>query len=80
MFDDLLSMIEHKVQKKSTWFREPISARIKLEITLRYLASGDSLTSLQYRYRVPKNTISVFLPEVLSAIYEVLRPFIKARI
>ncbi|KAJ8928711.1 hypothetical protein NQ314_018721 [Rhamnusium bicolor] len=77
--DELLSIVGPKIQKQSTWFRQPISARTKLEITLRYLASGDSLTSLQYLYRVPKNTISIFLPKVLTAIYDVLQSFIMVR-
>jgi hypothetical protein len=46
-FEELLVMVGPKIQKESTWFREAISARMKLEITLRYLASGDSLSSLR---------------------------------
>jgi hypothetical protein len=48
--------------------RECISAHVKLQITLRYLAAGDSFGSLEALYRVPR-TISKFLPEVLNAIY-----------
>jgi hypothetical protein len=76
-FEDLLVMIGPKIQKESIWFREAISARMKLEIALRYLARGDTLLSLQYLYRVPNNTISCFLPEVLLAIYKALQSFIK---
>lgn len=50
--------------------REGIRAETKLHVTLEYLATGDSITSLQYLYRVPKGTISLFLPEVLDAIYK----------
>lgn len=59
--------------------REALSSRIKLEIVLRYMATGDSFKSLEYIYRVPKCTISSFLVEVLEAVYEVLEEFIKVR-
>lgn len=48
-----------------------------LEITLRYLAIGDSFRYLALLFRVSHNSISVFLPQVLGAIFEVLQPFIK---
>lgn len=54
-----------------------IPVAIKLEVTLRYLATGDSFKSLEYLFRVPESTISMFLPEVLSAISRVLQPFIE---
>ena len=57
--------------------RNAIPANVKLQVVLRYVASGDTLTSLQYLYRVPKNTISSFLPEVLDAIYCGLKEFIQ---
>ena len=78
-FEELLQMVGPEIQKRETVFRTPIPARTKLELTLRYLASGDSITSLQYALRIPKNTIYTFLPEVHSAIYEVLRPYMKVR-
>lgn len=39
-------------------------------ITLRFLATGNSYKSLEYSFRVAHNTISKFIPEVCSAIYE----------
>lgn len=57
--------------------RDLLPARLKLQITLRYLASGDSFASLQYLYRVPKCTISTFLPEVCGSTYSVLKNYIK---
>ncbi|KAK4884851.1 hypothetical protein RN001_001122 [Aquatica leii] len=53
--------------------KQALPAKVKLEITLRYLATGDSLASLQYLFRVPKCTISHFLPVVLNAIYMALK-------
>lgn len=56
---------------------EAIPAKIKLEITLGYLATGDSFKSLEFLFRVPKSSISKFIEEVLDAISYVLNEFIK---
>ena len=76
-FDCLLQMVHDMIQRKDTKLRRSITAQTKLEITLRYLASGDSLRSLEYLFRVPQCTISQFLPEVLSVVARVLQPFIE---
>lgn len=54
--------------------RYAISARHRLAITLRFLASGDSFRSLEFLSRVSRKTISKFMPEVLKSIYESLQP------
>ncbi|XP_030747047.1 protein ALP1-like [Sitophilus oryzae] len=76
MFNTLLNKVCSKIEKNYTVMREPISAKLKLQIACRYLATGDSLGSLQYLYRVPKCTISQFLPYVFDAIYEVLKEYV----
>ncbi|VVC38715.1 Harbinger transposase-derived nuclease domain,Endonuclease/exonuclease/phosphatase [Cinara cedri] len=76
-FEDLLKMVNGILKKEDTVTRMAIPVISKLEVTLRYLATGDSFKSLQYLFRVPESTISIFLPEVLSAISFVLRPFIE---
>ncbi|KAF0719685.1 protein ANTAGONIST OF LIKE HETEROCHROMATIN PROTEIN 1-like [Aphis craccivora] len=77
-FDELLQMISPAITKINTPMRNAIPSNTKLEITLRYFASGDSLMTLEYLFRVPHNTISKFLPEVLKAIYNALSTFIKS--
>ncbi|KAF9417933.1 hypothetical protein HW555_005078, partial [Spodoptera exigua] len=72
-FDNVYSLINAKKSKKDTNFREAISARERLLVTLRFLASGDSYTSLQYLFRILKQRISVIVPEVCDAIIEVKR-------
>jgi hypothetical protein len=52
-FDELLVMIELFIRKKDTAMRMAIPTRTKLEITLRYVASGDSFRTLHHLYRVP---------------------------
>ena len=41
--------------------RPPISAKEKLEITLRYLATGESLNCLKYQFRVHETTVGEFI-------------------
>jgi len=50
--------------------RPPLSSGIKLAITLRFLATGNSYRSLAFDFRVAHNTISLFVPEVCRAITE----------
>lgn len=51
------------IKKEDAQMRMAIRSKIKLK---RYLATGDSLKSLQYVFRVAECTISVFLPDVLT--------------
>jgi len=60
-FNILLKKLETRIQKQDTFFREAIPAKTKPEITLRFLATGESYSSLQYFFRVPKCTISLFV-------------------
>ncbi|CAF4946281.1 unnamed protein product [Pieris macdunnoughi] len=76
-FDNVYSLINAKISKKDTNFREAISARERLLVTLRFLATGDSYTSLQYLFRISKQWISVIVPEVCDAIIEVLKDYVK---
>ncbi|KAL4126719.1 hypothetical protein QTP88_010928 [Uroleucon formosanum] len=71
-FSYLLSKVEKNIQKQNTFLREALSAKIKLEITLRFLATGE----LQYFFRVPKCSISKFVPTVCEEIYRALEEYI----
>lgn len=76
-FNELLSKVHDCIKKQDTMMRQAISPKLKLQVTLRYLATGDSFSTLASVYRVPKNTISMFLGEVCRAIYDALQDFIK---
>jgi hypothetical protein len=54
-----------------------IPARLKLEVILRFLASGDYFSSLALLFRIPACTISRFLPETLQSIINALDSFVK---
>ena len=60
--------IEGRIEKKDTWYRKSLPPGLKLSITLRQLAFGDSYPILSYNFRVPPNTISLIVNEVCDAI------------
>ncbi|XP_046666546.1 uncharacterized protein LOC124358292 [Homalodisca vitripennis] len=76
-FAIILGRIEGKIAKTDTNFRECVPASVRLAITLRFLASGDSYGSLMYLFRVSKPTISLLVPEVCRAIVEALQEYVK---
>lgn len=78
-FEFLLNLIGPKIFTKDTKFRKAITVQDKLAVTLRFLASGDSFTSLQYTFRISKQVISKFVPEVCKAIIDVLKGNVKVR-
>ncbi|CAH1961646.1 unnamed protein product [Acanthoscelides obtectus] len=50
------------------------SSELRLAITLRFLATGDSYRSLEYLTRVSASTISLLVPHVCQAVYSHLKP------
>ena len=53
--------------------RHPVSPGVKLEVTLRHLATGDNYTTLQYVFRVASQTIKKFVPEVCDTLSRAYR-------
>ena len=76
-FETLLNLIAPVIQRTDTKLRDAIPARVKVEVTLNFLATGNSYRTLQHIFRVPKPSISKFVPEVCEAIFEALKDFIK---
>ncbi|XP_063602199.1 uncharacterized protein LOC134778223 [Penaeus indicus] len=76
-FEELLLMVGGQITKEDTKFRETIPASLRLAITLRFLASGDSYTSLMYTFRISKQAISRIVPEVCEAIISALKQYVK---
>lgn len=73
----LLCKISSLIQKEDTNYRAAISPLERLLLTLRFLATGDSYTSLMYLFRISKQAISLIVPEVCDAIISVLQDQIK---
>lgn len=72
LFNQLLAVVEPRLTKQ-TIVRDPISARCRLEICLRYLASGDSMTSVSYAFRIGHNTVSKIVADVCDEIWRSLK-------
>ena len=51
-------------------YRRPLEPGLKIAITLRFLATGDSFQSMEFNWRAEHNTIGMFVPEVCDAIVE----------
>lgn len=79
-FEWLLNLVGPKITKNDTNFRKAITPTERLLITLRFLATGDSYTSLMHLFRISKQAISKIVPEVCIAICEVLGDQIKVSV
>jgi len=71
-FHELLTRIAPRITKQDTNYKKALEPGLKVAITLRFLATGDSYKTLQYGFRVAHNSICVFIPEVYQAIIDEL--------
>jgi hypothetical protein len=67
-FESLLAEVEPLIRKQDTVMRNSICPAEQLAVTLRFLATGESYTSLQYQFRIGKGTLSAMIPNVCNAI------------
>lgn len=72
-FDIILAEVEPLISKQDTVFRESISAEERLMVTLRYLATGSSMTQLHYDWCISVASLSSIIPETCEAIYSTMR-------
>lgn len=76
-YEMLLSMITQRISKQDTNKRPAISAATRLALTLRYLATGDSYSSLGYTFHVSKQAISDIIPQVCCALVKELSEHVQ---
>nr|CAH7763261.1 unnamed protein product [Callosobruchus chinensis] len=76
-FERLIILVGPKISKMDTKFRKAIPVQDRLAITLRFLATGDSFTSLQYLFNVSKQHISIIIEETCNALIQALKDQIK---
>lgn len=75
LYNELLALVGPKI-KKQDFLRESISPEIRLQLTLRYLASGDSMASIHYTFRVGKSTVANIIAETCEVIWDSLKEMV----
>ena len=70
LFNEILERIEDDIRKQDTGARKALEPGLKLAVTLRFLATGDSYSTLMYGFLVAKNTICKFIGPVCQAIID----------
>lgn len=78
-FEYLLTKVSPIISKQDTQLRDAIPAKVRLALTLRFLATGDSYRSLHFLFKVSSQIIARIVPEVCSALNEVLKDEIKVK-
>ena len=74
MFDELLERVGPRITKQHTWYRKSLEPGLKLALTLHYLASGSTYSTMKYGWRFPHNTQSLVVREVCQAIIDEYMP------
>ena len=67
-FHFVTARIQEKIAKKNTLMREAISPAERLAVTLRYLATGETFSSLEKQFRISRTAISAIVIEVSSSV------------
>ncbi|XP_050307901.1 putative nuclease HARBI1 [Anthonomus grandis grandis] len=73
-FEVLYNLLETKLRKQNTNFREAISPEERLLLSLRYLATGISCKSLGFEFCTGFSTVGEIVKECCEAIWRTLQP------
>lgn len=73
-FNCLLGRIEEQIQRQDTTMRQAITPGERLSITLRYLATGESFSSMEYLFRISRHSIGRIVIDTCKALYQSLQP------
>ena len=69
----IIEKVSPIITKQDTNYRQSISAEQRLMVTLRYLATGSSMTQLHYDWCISVAALSSIIPETCEAIYTALK-------
>ena len=75
-FEHLLELIKPMIMKKNA-VRAAIPPDERLAIALRFLARGESQTSLSYYFKIGKSTVCGIVEEVCEAIWTALQDYVR---
>lgn len=79
-FEELCEKVRPRIQKQTTVMRVPISVEERVALTVKYLACGDSTTTLALLFRISPPSIATIIPEVCQALYDTMKDeYIKVR-
>ncbi|XP_045467036.1 uncharacterized protein LOC123675638 [Harmonia axyridis] len=73
-FKEVHTLIQPIIHSEGCNAQKPIGTEEKLEVFLRYLASGDSYKSIAHSYRMGDRTVSKIVNEVSRAIWKTIQP------
>lgn len=73
VYAKLLIIMKPHLRKQYTNWRKPISAEVRLAVTLRFLAMGDGFRSLSQQFRIGLSTTREIVLETCQKIYNVLQ-------
>ena len=73
-FDHLLGIVGPELTRQPTNFRSPISPGATLAVTLRFLATGDSMQTIAFSYRLGHSTVCNIIKDTCDALWCVLAP------
>lgn len=76
-FEILLQKVSPLISKLDTNWRIAVPSNVRLALTLRFLATGDSYMSLQYLFKISHQLISTIVYEVCKALIQVLKEEVK---
>ncbi|XP_071509325.1 uncharacterized protein [Diadema antillarum] len=70
LFRELVARLTPRLMKQDTNMRKALPVGLKVALTLRFLASGDTYVSLAACFRVGTSTIGPMISDVCQAIYD----------
>ncbi|XP_069601629.1 uncharacterized protein [Ranitomeya imitator] len=71
-FQELLGRVKGAIRRQDTQLRRAIPAEERLLVTLRFLATGESLSSFHFQYRLGISTLSGIVADTCRALWNVL--------
>ncbi|KAK3914895.1 Putative nuclease [Frankliniella fusca] len=73
-FEFLHNILRARLERQSTNMREALPSKLRLGLTLMYLAQGGTIQSLHDEFRVGRSTVYDIIGETCKAIWDLLQP------